>query len=292
MTCSRRTPWYVLANAGPHGCVADGRVVRPRTRVDTRRERIDVTAGRIRGARPRPACGPAAGGGHDGDLNGDGFITASELAAYTGPIVSSLSRQTPAFGSLAGSEGGEFVFQLAHETEALSDVSAQLDEEAIQLNRELERLRKSIADKRSRNERLRSEVERARAEIEGAAPPRNASADANDRGMTLYREKRYPEAAAAFEEAVRLSPRNALAANNAGFTYFKMKRYSEAVQWFERTLELDPNRAIAHANLGDAWLALGRVEDARRAFEKYLELQPNGQAAAMVRSRLKDMSAR
>src|SRR5687767_10086925 len=32
------------------------------------------------------------------DLNGDGVITASELGAYVGPAVSSLSRQTPAFG--------------------------------------------------------------------------------------------------------------------------------------------------------------------------------------------------
>ena len=39
------------------------------------------------------------------DLNGDGIITASELAAYVSPSVSALSKQTPAFGSLPGSEG-------------------------------------------------------------------------------------------------------------------------------------------------------------------------------------------
>jgi peptidoglycan/xylan/chitin deacetylase (PgdA/CDA1 family)/uncharacterized caspase-like protein len=221
-----------------------------------------------------------------GDLNGDGFITASELASYTGPIVSSLSRQTPAFGALAGSEGGEFVFQLSHETEFLSEVSDQLEEEAIALNAELDRLKKAVAEKRSRNERLRQDVERARAEAEGTAPPRNASAEANDRGMALYRERKYAEALAAFEEAVRLGRTNALAANNAGFTLFKMKRYPEAVTWFERTIALDPGRAIAHANLGDALLALGRGAEARTAYEKYLELQPNGSYAATVRRRL------
>ena len=154
------------------------------------------------------------------------------------------------------------------------------------MNAELDRLRRTIADKRSRNDRLRAEVERARAEADGSAPPRNPSAEANDRGMALYREKRYADAAAAFEEAVRLGPRNALAANNAGFTYFKMKRYADAVTWFERTLALDPNRAIAHANLGDAYLALGRSDDARREFETYLRMQPNGSAAATVRRRL------
>ena len=46
------------------------------------------------------------------DLNGDGIITASELAAYVAPSVSSLSHQTPSFGNLAGSEGGDFIFEL------------------------------------------------------------------------------------------------------------------------------------------------------------------------------------
>jgi len=41
-----------------------------------------------------------------GDLNGDGFITGTELAAYVIPAVSSLSHQTPVFGNLVGSAGG------------------------------------------------------------------------------------------------------------------------------------------------------------------------------------------
>jgi len=36
----------------------------------------------------------------EGDLNKDSCITASELAAYIGPVVSSISLQTPAFGNL------------------------------------------------------------------------------------------------------------------------------------------------------------------------------------------------
>lgn len=46
-----------------------------------------------------------------GDLNGDGLITGTELAAYVAPAVSAVSAQTPAFGSLPGSQGGEFVFR-------------------------------------------------------------------------------------------------------------------------------------------------------------------------------------
>ncbi|HLO96111.1 MAG TPA: polysaccharide deacetylase family protein, partial [Burkholderiaceae bacterium] len=60
------------------------------------------------------------------DLNGDGLITATELAAYVAPAVSAVAHQTPAFGSLPGSEGGEFVFELAAAQEqALSGDSSQ-----------------------------------------------------------------------------------------------------------------------------------------------------------------------
>src|SRR6185369_7062370 len=48
-----------------------------------------------------------------------------------------------------------------------------------------------------------------------------------DEGMALHKEKRYAEAAAAFEAAVQLAPTNVLAANNLGFTYFKLERFAD-----------------------------------------------------------------
>jgi tetratricopeptide (TPR) repeat protein len=77
----------------------------------------------------------------------------------------------------------------------------------------------------------------ARAEA-GGIPPRT-SASENDRGTKLFREKRYPEALAAFQEAPRLGPSSALAANNVGFTLFQLGRYRDAADWLERTLKLE-----------------------------------------------------
>src|SRR5207248_8618475 len=95
----------------------------------------------------------------------DGYITAAELAAYVAPSVSALSHQTPAFGNLPGSEGGESLFQLGpSETEFLSELSTQLDQEAIQLNAELDRIRKEVAAKTIRNEQLRQKVAAARSQ--------------------------------------------------------------------------------------------------------------------------------
>src|SRR6185312_6802430 len=166
------------------------------------------------------------------DLNGDGFITATELAAYVAPAVAGVTHQTPAFGSLPGSEGGEFVFVLPGENEFLSAQTAQLSPEAIALNGKLEAnpagplAAVTIPDLQGQEQRI--------------APPapvstsdRQLAQRANDRGLQLYKEKQYAAAEDQFTEALKLRPDFALAANNLGFVYFKQGRYREAARWFE-----------------------------------------------------------
>ena len=252
------------------------------------------------------------------DLDGDGAITASELSAYVAPSVSSLSRQTPAFGSMPGSEGGEFVFVSKGEEEFLSEESHQLDAQAIALNATLEKIRKQVEEKRAKVDALQGALAAATADLAGPGGARKTAnlrtiADAGavdsaaqtppplavalatsatdsrrevDRGMGLFREKRYPEAAQAFEMALKYNSNNVLAANNLGFTYVKMERLPEAIAWYEKTLVLDPLRALAYANLGDAYAKVGRTDDARRAYARFLELRPDHKIATTVRERL------
>lgn len=105
------------------------------------------------------------------DLNGDGIITASELAAYVAPSVSSLSHQTPSFGNLAGSEGGDFIFELRHESEFLNADSPQLNDAGIRMNAEMEALR-------AQNERLQKQLADAPGPPRTESPGRSAGADA------------------------------------------------------------------------------------------------------------------
>jgi len=186
----------------------------------------------------------------------------------------------------------EFVFELKHENEGLSEESKQLDAEAIKLNGDLDRIRAVLAAKRQRNDQLKQEIASAQTLLNArptGVQPRTA-AQHIDWGVALFREKRYPDAQKEFMEALRMSPGNALAANNVGYTYAKMERFDEAVKWFDKTLQLDPRRAIAHANLGDAYLSLGRTDEARREFEKYLELQPAAKYAVTVREKLQRLT--
>jgi peptidoglycan/xylan/chitin deacetylase (PgdA/CDA1 family)/uncharacterized caspase-like protein len=224
------------------------------------------------------------------DLNSDGFITAAELAAYVGPSVSTLSHQTPAFGNLPGAEGGEFIFELHPETEALSQQSAQLDQEAIALNAQLDQIRKEVAAKTARNNELRRQIAAAKSGQPGppvAPPPGKGSAATHlNRGDALFKEKRYQEALDEFLAAAKLDPASALAANNVGFIYGRLQRFDDSVQWTRKAIEIDPKRAVAYVNLGDMYYQLNRPEDARPYYEKYLELASDKPYAATVRARL------
>lgn len=233
------------------------------------------------------------------DTDGNSAITASELGAYISPIVSSLSHQTPAFGNLLGSEGGEFVFEL--QQESLTEASKQLDEEAIKLNDELERIQKDIAAKRERNSRLREKVEEERKKLEGTTgnpvkePPKSKAAQAQEHhnlGLKYYREKKYDEAVKEFEQAVKLDPKNATIVNNLGFTLYRFEKYESSVVWLRKAIEVDPQRAVAYANLADAYMKLGKTAEARQHYEKYAEMAPNSPSIDYVRKKIEELKGK
>lgn len=225
-----------------------------------------------------------------GDLNGDGFITATELAAYIAPAVAGVSQQTPAFGSLLGSQGGEFVFEMPAETEFLSADSSQLSQDAISLNTKLDAAAPAVPASptsaasapvvTAQVPDLQGKERKLMASPTVGSSVRQLAQRANDRGLQSYREKHYDEAETAFTEALKLRPDFALAANNLGFVYFKQDKFAEAARWFEKALQLDPSRAIAYVNLGDALMQSGANDKAGQAFRTYLELAPNGGSAA------------
>ena len=229
--------------------------------------------------------------GGKGDLNGDGLITGTELAAYVAPAVSAVSRQTPAFGSLPGSQGGEFVFQVPDSQEFLNADTRQLSAEAIALNNRVDAVQDAKAVAETPVTVADLQGGKNTLVVPAAAPTsdRQRAQQANDRGLQLYREKRYDEAVAQFTEALKLRPDLALAANNLGFVYYRQQRYAEAARWLENTLKIDPSRAVAYLNLGDAYFHAGDKARAKQAYTTYLELQPQGSGAAQARSQLQKL---
>jgi peptidoglycan/xylan/chitin deacetylase (PgdA/CDA1 family)/uncharacterized caspase-like protein len=227
------------------------------------------------------------------DSNADGYLTATEIAAFVAPAVAATSQQTPAFGSLPGSQGGEFVFVRPRETEDLTLASAQLGSAAIRFNARL-----AVAPTTAHS------IPQAKVEVptlEGAKgtlvvpagatrEPRQLAEQANDVGLKLYREKRYAEAEQAFADALKLWSTYSQAANNLGFVYFKQGKHPEAKRWFEATIAMDPSRAVAHLNLADTLIALGETDRARKVLETYIAIAPHDSARRDGQNRLNNLA--
>ena len=229
------------------------------------------------------------------DLNGDGIITATELAAYVAPAVSALSHQTPAFGNLPGTEGGDFIFNLKHETEFLNGDSTQLSDEAIKVNSELEKLRNQMRQEQLANEELRKQLADAEAQLkqnlQSANPlPANASAPGSASPPavpTLASAAVSPSAAppagpvpasltvdAPKPAPVRSSSETAAAANDEGMRLYKEKSYADAAARFTVACNLQPNSALYANNAGFAFYRMGQYEDAVKWFLQAIALDP------------------
>jgi peptidoglycan/xylan/chitin deacetylase (PgdA/CDA1 family)/TolA-binding protein len=259
------------------------------------------------------------------DLDGNGFITASELGAYVSPIVASFSKQTPTVGNLVGSEGGEFVFEL--QPEPLTSLTQQLDGRGMRLSEQLTGLQKEITAKQAELLRLQqsvqsetvklaelkrsdavstpatrraaseSPVQTPAANSSGAPPaatrPKSKSAQAYDldrQGLQLYREKKYDLAAEKYQAAVQLKPNDPVLMNNLGFIYYAMGRNDDALAWFEKTLAADPKRKEVHGNIADLYLKLGRKDEAKSQYEQYLALYPASPKAEEIRKTLQTLN--
>jgi tetratricopeptide (TPR) repeat protein len=84
--------------------------------------------------------------------------------------------------------------------------------------------------------------------------------------------RRYAEALSAYEQAIRLDPKYALAYYGKGVALDKLKRYEEALSAYEQAIRLDPSYDIAYANKGDALKQLGRQTEAQQAYDKVRQL--------------------
>ena len=91
-------------------------------------------------------------------------------------------------------------------------------------------------------------------------------------GFTLNALKRYEEALAAYDQAIRLDPNYAKAYNGKGVALRDLKRYEEALAAFEHAIRLNPNDANAYHGKGNALSELKRYQEAEQAFEKARQL--------------------
>lgn len=98
-------------------------------------------------------------------------------------------------------------------------------------------------------------------------------------GIVLQRQGRLEEAAAAYQQALRLSPHYAEALSNLGNVRLEQGRTQEAEASYRRALAASPQSAEALNNLGVALKEQGRLEEAADCYRQALALKPGHQEA-------------
>ena len=229
------------------------------------------------------------------DLNGDGVITATELAAYVAPAVSALSHQTPAFGNMPGTEGGDFIFSLKHDTEFLNEDSAQLDDQAVKVNAELDKLRQQMHQEEEANEELRKQLASAQEKLKqdtqvatvvaASQPSSTVSAGSETAStpasVTVAAAGAPPVSVTASiasdatkVDAPKLPSDMAAAANDEGMLLYKDKNYADAAAKFMQASGLQPTMALYANNAGFAFFRMSRYDDAVKWFLQTIALDP------------------
>jgi tetratricopeptide (TPR) repeat protein len=87
--------------------------------------------------------------------------------------------------------------------------------------------------------------------------------------------KKYDEAIALLNKALKESPADADIYNNLGFSYFSTSRYDSAIYAYSRAIEFQPNSAFYYTNRGGAEYSIKDFKSALSDYGRALTLDPN-----------------
>jgi tetratricopeptide (TPR) repeat protein len=91
-------------------------------------------------------------------------------------------------------------------------------------------------------------------------------------GVNLYNEKKYADAAAAFEKVATAEPYNRDALFNLSNTYLAMKDGPKLLSSAQRLVAIEPSSQVALKLLGEGYKQSGKVNDAVKTAERVLAL--------------------
>jgi tetratricopeptide (TPR) repeat protein len=95
------------------------------------------------------------------------------------------------------------------------------------------------------------------------------------KGNKLYADQKFPEATAAYQEAIKLDPGSWRYYLNLGLSYKKMSKAAEALAAFKKAVELSPESFSANKETGEALAKAGNIAEARPYYEKAASLSPD-----------------
>jgi tetratricopeptide (TPR) repeat protein len=96
-----------------------------------------------------------------------------------------------------------------------------------------------------------------------------------EKGVALVVEGKYNEAIEAFNRAIELNPKDAVAYNNRGAAYGQIGNYKQQIEDSTKALQINSKDAVAFNNRGVAYGELGDYEQEIEDCTKAIELNPN-----------------
>jgi len=228
------------------------------------------------------------------DTDNNGYITASEIGTYVSPVVASYAPQTPAFGNLLGSQGGDFVFSLNNESKQRNEAEAeQIKRQQVQVLADNTHNLSSEIDRSLELEKTRgkesSPIANAKLTLKNNKRVQAAN-KADAEALKLFRKGDLIAAEKKWALAVKLNPYNINIVNNYGFVLDKLGRNEEALIWYYRTVELNPKRTPIYLNLGDMMLKLNKPSLAIPYYQRYLHLYPSYNKASELQEKIDKLS--
>jgi tetratricopeptide (TPR) repeat protein len=120
--------------------------------------------------------------------------------------------------------------------------------------------------------------ERNRDGVNGLAPSRRREDEREHlliAGLRHYKNQRFQEAIAEFENAIRLYPDFKEAYSILGNAYFRNRMFDDAAKAYARVKEMDPYDTTAYENMGVIYANRGDFLDAMKEWQRVLEIDPN-----------------
>jgi len=95
------------------------------------------------------------------------------------------------------------------------------------------------------------------------------------KGNKSYSGGSFAEAAAAYEQAIKLDPGSWHYYLNLGLAYKKLEKPDESLAAFKKAAELNPASPSANKEIGEALAKAGNLAEAKPFYEKFVNLSPD-----------------
>jgi tetratricopeptide (TPR) repeat protein len=98
------------------------------------------------------------------------------------------------------------------------------------------------------------------------------------KGIDLYMDKKYKEAASEFQRAVGLSPQGQYASDASNYlanAYLKLGKTEKAIDTYQQSMTIDPFYDETHVTLGNLYYSLGRHEEAAKEYKAAVKIYPS-----------------